>query len=699
MRLADHLMIAPVVLPLFTGAVMLALGGERSRNVNAALNVASTFALVAISIVLLRAADAAPSGVAGVYRLGDWPAPFGIVLVVDRLATLMLLLTSLLAAAAVLFSLARWHRVGVLFHPLFQFLLMGINGAFLTGDLFNLFVFFEVLLAASYGLALHGSGSPRVMAGLHYIVVNLAASLLFLIGVSLIYGISGTLNMADLAGRIPAIRAENRALLEAGAGILGIAFLVKAGMWPLCFWLPGTYAAAPPPVASIFAILTKVGVYIVLRLWLLLFGDDAGASAQFGGEWLLVGGMATVAFGTIGCLASQDMARLAAFSVLVSSGTVLASIGIGRVGVTGGALFYLISSTLGLGAFFLLTELVERGREPGADVLAVTREVYGEEHELEEAEEMGIAIPVPMGILGLAFIGCALVISGLPPLSGFIAKFAILTAALNPPTGAVSNASWVLLLVLILSGLATLIAMTRAGIRTFWAAPDRRVPHVRLIEMAPVAVLLLCNPDDQSGPGHALHASHGAVGARSSGLYPRCPRSCSRAAERPDGENMIRIVPFPITSASLLVLWLLLNQTLSPGHILLGGAVALIGGWALSALEVPKARPRRLAALFHLAALVFADIVRSNIAVASIILGLQRRRWTSGFVEIPLELRDPYGLAMLACIITSTPGTLWVDFNQTSGTLTIHVLDLVDKTGWVRTIKGRYERLLLEIFT
>ena len=175
------------------------------------------------------------------------------------------------------------------------------------------------------------------MAGLHYIVVNLAASLLFLIGVSLIYGVAGTLNMADLAVRIPAIRAEDRALLEAGAGILGIAFLVKAGMWPLCFWLPGTYAAAPPPVAAIFAILTKVGAYIVLRLWLLLFGDEAGASAQFGGEWLLLGGMATVAFGAIGSLASQDMARLAAFSVLVSSGTVLAAIGMGQVGVTGGS--------------------------------------------------------------------------------------------------------------------------------------------------------------------------------------------------------------------------------------------------------------------------------------------------------------------------------------------------------------------------
>ena len=203
-------------------------------------------------------------------------------------------------------------------------------------------------------------------------------------------------------------------------------------MWPLCFWLPTTYAAASPPVASIFAIMTKVGVYIVLRLWLLLFGEGAGASAQFGGEWLLFGGMATVAFGAIGTLASQDMARLAAFSVLVSSGTVLAAIGMGQVGVTGGALFYMVSSTLGISAFFLLVELVERGREPGADVLAVTREAYGEDEDIDEEDEVGIAIPATMGMLGLAFIGCALVIAGLPPLSGFIAKFALLTAALNP---------------------------------------------------------------------------------------------------------------------------------------------------------------------------------------------------------------------------------------------------------------------------
>jgi multicomponent K+:H+ antiporter subunit E len=160
---------------------------------------------------------------------------------------------------------------------------------------------------------------------------------------------------------------------------------------------------------------------------------------------------------------------------------------------------------------------------------------------------------------------------------------------------------------------------------------------------------------------------------------------------------MMRLIPFPRASAGLLVFWLLLNQTVSLGHILVGAVIALIGGWALMTLELPGARPRLLAAL-RLAGLVFMDIARSNIAVARIILGLQRREWNSGFVDIPLEMRDRYGLAALACIITSTPGTLWVDFNQATGTLTIHVLDLVDKAEWIETIKGRYERLLLEIF-
>ena len=161
---------------------------------------------------------------------------------------------------------------------------------------------------------------------------------------------------------------------------------------------------------------------------------------------------------------------------------------------------------------------------------------------------------------------------------------------------------------------------------------------------------------------------------------------------------MKSFVPFPIVSACLLLLWLLLNNSLSVGQILLGGALALIGGLALRALQPPKLHAGRLTVILRLAAVVFSDVVRSNVAVSKIILGLKSGPLASGFVDIPLELRNPYGLATLACIITSTPGTVWVDFNEASGTLTIHVLDLVDETEWIRTIKSRYERPLLEIF-
>ncbi|CDZ60552.1 Putative monovalent cation/H+ antiporter subunit D [Neorhizobium galegae bv. orientalis] len=483
-----HLIIAPILVPLVVAALLLFFD-ERQRVVKAMISLASTLILVVVSLALLRI-ESGPNDFDGVYLLGNWAAPFGIVLVLDALSALMLLLTALLSVAALVFSLARWHAVGAHFHTMFQLLLVGLNGAFLTGDLFNLFVFFEVMLAASYGLLLHGSGPLRVKAGMHYIAVNLAAALLFLIGVSLIYGTAGTLNMADLAARIPDIEPDRRMLMEAGAGVLGIAFLIKAGMWPLCFWLPTAYSAASAPVAGIFAIMSKLGIYIILRLTMLLFGE--GPSAGFGADVLLYGGIATIIFGTIGVLASQALGRLAGFSVLVSSGTLLMVLGINDGAISSGALLYLVSSTLTISAFFMLIELVERGQDAGAIVLAVTMEAYGDADEDEPEEGDGVTMPGTMAILGICFAACGILLSGLPPLSGFIAKFAMLSAMMGtgaigvPPTATV----WVLVFLVILSGIAALISMTRAGIRTFWSSLEGTVPRVLVIEIVPVMFLL-----------------------------------------------------------------------------------------------------------------------------------------------------------------------------------------------------------------
>jgi multicomponent K+:H+ antiporter subunit D len=477
--LAQHLVIAPIAIPLACGAFMLLLG-ERRHAAKAAISVSGALLLLFAAIALAGRADAP---FPAVYALGAWPAPFGIVLVADRLSAAMVLLAALLGLAALGFSVARWDRAGPHFHSMAHFLLAGLCGAFLTGDLFNLFVFFELMLAASYGLALHGSGAQRVRASLHYITVNLAASLLFLVGVSLMYGVAGTLNMADLARRLAHVAPGDRALLEIGAASLGIAFLVKAAMWPLGFWLAPTYSAAAAPCAALFAILSKVGIYAIVRVWLVVFAGEPGA------QFLAVGGLATLAYGTLGMVSSQDLGRMASFSLVISSGTLLAACGLGGTHATGAAIYYLFASTLGVAALFLLVELVDRVRGPGADILAVTADAFGlagAENGVDETE--GVAIPAPMAVLGIAFAGAALLVAGLPPLPGFLAKFAILAAVLDARP--IPATAWTLLALLMLSGLAAVIAFARAGIRAFWAAPRDARPRVRVLEMLPVAMLL-----------------------------------------------------------------------------------------------------------------------------------------------------------------------------------------------------------------
>ena len=494
-----HLVVLPIVIPLVAGAAMFFLA-EARRTARVTIALASMLAQLAIGVALLYlTSDAAayiwPEGV-GVYAIGGWPAPFGIVLVVDRLSAIMLTLGAIVSLSTLVYSIARWDRPGQPFHSLFQFLTMGLNGAFLTGDLFSLFVFFEILLAASYGLLLRGAGGPRVRFGLHYIVVNLAASLLFLIGVALIYGMAGTLNMADLARRAAALAPDDRALLDAGAAILGIAFLVKAGSWPLNFWLPGAYSAAMAPVAAAFAMMTKVGFYAVLRVGTLMQEYETLGAALF------YIGLLTLLTSTIGMLAAKHLARLVAFTVLMSMGILLASLGLRIETLTAPVLYYLIVSVLTTCTFFMLTGMTERTRitetqasaEDEPDAAGVSDLAYGIKKPsiYELGEEAGVAIPAVMAFLGMMFVCCVLLVSGLPPLSGFLAKFSLLATMLNAGTeNGASFSAWILSAAVIVSGLVSVIALSRIGMRLFWSIAARTTPRLRLLEAAPVATLVL----------------------------------------------------------------------------------------------------------------------------------------------------------------------------------------------------------------
>ncbi|MDY0073537.1 MAG: monovalent cation/H+ antiporter subunit D [Thauera sp.] len=491
--LSDHLIVLPVLLPLLVGALLIPIRQTR-HGLKLSLSIGSVMLQWLLALNLLWMVDRGhwPADI-GVYLAANWQAPFGIALLLDRLSALMLLLTTTIALAVLVFAARRWDRVGVHFHAMFQFLMMGLNGAFLTNDLFNLFVFFEIMLAASYGLVLHGYNLQRIRAGMQYIAINLAASLLFLIGVALIYAASGTLNLSDLGMRVSALGDSEHYLLILGVCILALAFLTKGGMWPLGFWLPGTYASASAPVAAMLVLMTKVGIYAVLRLWFAVFGEHAGSLSGFGFDALTIGGMATLLFGAIGMLASQEGGRMAGYGAIISSGTLLAVIGQSAEPVLASGLYYLVGSTLAMAAFMLLVELTDRIRPPGAALIAITMEAFAIEDKPEDP--VGQGIPASLAFLGLSFAACALVISGMPPLSGFVAKFSLFHTLLKLPANAeqVSMLTWALIALVIIGGLAAIIALMRLGVRIFWAAGDVAPPRLRFNEVAPVSALVgLC---------------------------------------------------------------------------------------------------------------------------------------------------------------------------------------------------------------
>ena len=437
----NHLILFPVLLPAVVGAIII-LVMRFHTSLARTFSVATSLALLGIGWALLWESA---SGRIMVYDLGNWPAPFGIVLVLDRLSALMVLMTALLALAALFYAITSgWDARGRHFHALFQFQLMGVCGAFLTGDVFNLFVFFEVLLIASYGLMLHGGGAARLKAGMQYVVINLAGSTLFLFAVGAIYAVTGTLNMADLAVKAPLVAPADAALLRVGGLLLLLVFAVKAALVPLHFWLPGAYGQAPAPVAALFAIMTKVGAYSILRVYTLIFGAGAGDAAWLAQDWLLPAALVTLALGTAGILGARSLTPLVCFSVIASMGTVLIGVGLFTQTATVAALYYMIHSTFAAATLFLIAELVcaRRGAMAG---------------------RLNAAPPLAQGDLmaGLFFLG-AIAMAGMPPLSGFLGKLMVLAGAQGRPDTALV---WAVILV---TSLLTIIGFARAGSVLFW---------------------------------------------------------------------------------------------------------------------------------------------------------------------------------------------------------------------------------------
>lgn len=491
----SHWIITPVLLPALLGALIVLLGrrdADTPPRLARRLAALGSAALILLALALLHHATATGPEV---YRLGNWPAPFGITLVLDRLSALMLVLTAVLAGIALWQAMATgWDRRGAHFHALWMFQLMGLNGAFLTGDAFNLFVFFEVMLIASYGLLVHGGGAERLRAGMQYVAVNLVGSTLFLFALATIYAVTGTLNMADLGIKMAQLPEGDFALIRVAAVLLLLVFALKGALVPLQFWLPGSYVQAPGVVAALFAVMTKVGAYAAIRTGTLIFPTSAPAIGPLLSDLLLPAALITLLVGAVGVLGARSLPRQAAFLVLSSMGLTFTAIaGFTAPGLSA-ALYYILHSTFAGALMFLIADLVQArsGRLDGT----------------------GPRLP---GALAVAFLAAAIAGAGLPPLSGFLGKLFILQASPSPLVWSV----------VLIGAFLMILGLARSGSALFWKAegtvaalPARQLVAPALLVLLLIALTLAAGPvsdwtrstaNTLTDPGYP--AALGALGA------------------------------------------------------------------------------------------------------------------------------------------------------------------------------------------
>jgi multicomponent Na+:H+ antiporter subunit D len=460
------LLIPPLIIPLAGAALLLATRHHIAfQRAGAVFFSVLTFAF---SLALVVTVDKAGHLVT---QVSNWAAPFGITLVADRLGAAMVCISSFMGAAVALYSLGEIgeRRIRKSFYPLYLILLFGVNGAFLTGDLFNLYVWFEVMLIASFVLTAMGGGRAELEGSLKYVCLNLVASGLFLISAGLIYGQTGTLNMADLAMKIAA--SPDAEWILPSASLLLTAFAIKAGLFPLFFWLPAAYHTPPPAVSAIFAgLLTKVGVYALIRANTLFLAPVYPHVEPI----LLVLAVLTMATGVFGAASQFDMRRVLSFHIISQVGYMALGLALMTPLALAAAVFYIIHHIIVKTNLFLVSGVVIRLR--GTSDLAKLGGLY------KSAPWLAVLFFIPAFSLG-----------GIPPLSGFWAKFSLVKAAMDA-------SAWISVTVALLVGIMTLFSMTKIWAEAFWKTPpeekapsSEKTPPGSLAWMVfPIALLALC---------------------------------------------------------------------------------------------------------------------------------------------------------------------------------------------------------------
>ncbi|SDJ71861.1 Na+/H+ antiporter subunit D [Nonomuraea jiangxiensis] len=443
----DRLVCVPVLLPLLAAGVKLAIGA-RLRHLQSVISLVTLGLTLAVSVLLLLAADARGPLVTD---LGGWPSPLGICLVADRLSTLVLVVSSAVTLCVMVYSVASAYAEQehdapmAIFHPAFLVMVAGVADAFLSGDLFNLFVAFELLLSGSYVLLTFGGTESRIRAGATYTLMALASSMLFLIALAVTYAAAGTLSMAQLALRFTTLPGHVKLLVEL---TLLLAFAIKAAIFPMSAWLPDSYPTAPAPATAVFAgLLTKVGVYSIIRLEALLFpGGPVGTLLM----WVA---LATMLTGVLGAVAQTDLKRMLSFTLVSHIGYMVFGVGLATVAGMAGAIFYVVHHITVQTSLFLVAGLVERR----TGTTSVTR--LG-----------GLMRAAPL--LAVLFFVPAMNLSGVPPMSGFLGKLMLVQAGL----AAGGRLPAMLVAAGLVTSLLTLYAVAKAWSAAFWRGPRAVLP-------------------------------------------------------------------------------------------------------------------------------------------------------------------------------------------------------------------------------